>query len=85
MYRENAEVGSGSSADAIRYEIRTGELLSPSGHIQKGIEMCSVLNKLIESNTLSQRDQNIVRWMRRDLQDALSEERIHTQTMRNGY
>lgn len=34
MYRINGS--SGSTADAIRYEIRTGKLLSPSGHIQKG-------------------------------------------------
>jgi len=37
MYRRNAKVGSGSTADAIRYELKTGELLSPSGHFQKGI------------------------------------------------
>ena len=85
MYRENAEVASGSTADAIRHEIRTGELLSPSGHIQKGVEMRSALSKLIDSGRLSQSDQNIARWMRRDIQDALSEEHIHTQTMRNGY
>jgi len=52
MYRENAETGSGSTADAIRHKIRTGKLLSLSGHVQKGIEIRSVLNKLIESNWL---------------------------------
>jgi hypothetical protein len=77
MYHKNAEVASGSTADAIRYEIRTGELLSPSGHMQKGIEMRSVLSKLIESGRLNSTDQNIARWIRRDIQDALSQKRTY--------
>ena len=84
-YREKAKIASGSTADAIRHEIRTGELLSRSGHMQKGIETRSVLSKLIDSGRLGQRDQDIARWMRKDIQDALSEERIHTQTVKNRY
>ena len=83
MYREDAEVASGSTADAIRYEVRSGELLSPSGHIQKGIEMRTALSKLIDSGRLNKCDQDIARWMRRDIQDALGAERIFTQTMKN--
>lgn len=34
-YRENATVGSGSTADMLQHELKTGELYSPYGHIQK--------------------------------------------------
>lgn len=34
-----ARVGNGGTADALRYDNATGELLSPSGHRQKAIEL----------------------------------------------
>lgn len=83
MYREKATVGAGSTADAIRYELKTGNLLSPSGHLQKGVEMRAALSKLIKSGELSKSDLILARWMRRDIQDALSQENISTLLMKN--
>ena len=72
LYRANAKVGNGSTADAIRYELRTGELLSPKGHFQKGIEMRNRLLKDIKSGRLNEADTSIARGLVKDLQNALS-------------
>lgn len=72
MYRRNAQVGSGSTADAIRYELRTGELLSPKGHTLKGMEMRTALTRLLKSGSLSKGDAQIARGILDDLQKALS-------------
>jgi|GEM_PF-2349095 len=72
LYRPNAKVGSGSTADAIRHELRTGELLSPKGHFQKGIEMRNGLMKDLKSGRLNNADSAIARQTLKDLQNALS-------------
>jgi filamentous hemagglutinin len=72
MYRKTATVGSGSTADAIRYEVRTGELLSRSGHTIKGQEMQRALRNVIEEEDLDTGDAQIAVWLLRDLQNALS-------------
>ncbi|MFP1463669.1 hypothetical protein ACLB1E_31895 [Escherichia coli] len=35
LYRPNAKVGSGSTADAVRYELATGEKVGGRGHVLK--------------------------------------------------
>jgi hypothetical protein len=72
MYRKNAQIGSGSTADAIRHELRTGQLLSPKGHIIKGTEMRTALQGLLKSGTLDHADQQIARYLLQDIQNALS-------------
>ncbi len=72
LYRPNAKVGSGSTPDAIRHELRTGELLSPKGHSQKGIEMRNGLMKDLKSGRLNNADSAIARQTLKDLQNALS-------------
>ncbi len=72
LYRANAKVGSGSTADAIRHELKTGELLSPKGHFQKGIEMRNGLMKDIKSGRLNEVDTTIARRLVKDLQNALT-------------
>jgi hypothetical protein len=72
MYRPNARVGNGSTADAIRQELRTNELLSPSGHFQKGIEMRNGLMNDLSSGRLNATDAQVARQLLRDLQNALS-------------
>ena len=72
LYRQNAEVGTGSTADAIRYELRTGKLLSPQGHMQKGIEMRNGLLSDLNSGRLNETDYTIARQLLKDLQNALS-------------
>jgi RHS repeat-associated protein len=72
MYRKNAQIGSGSTADAIRYELQTGQLLSPAGHLLKGQEMSTALTRLLGSGSLNEGDWQIARYILNDLQRALS-------------
>lgn len=72
MYRPNAKIGNGSTADAIRHELKTGEMLSPKGHMQKGKEMASELLKDMRSNRLSESDEKIARELLKDLKNAMS-------------
>jgi RHS repeat-associated protein len=70
-YRVGARIGNGSTADAIRFEKETGILLSRTGHIQKGKEVLSSLEKLLGSNKLNSKDAEIARQLIDDLKDAL--------------
>ncbi len=72
LYRPNAKVGSGSTADAILHELRTGELLSPKRHFQKGIEMRNGLMKDLKSGRLNDADSAMARRTLKYLQNALS-------------
>jgi len=71
LYREGAEVGNGSTADAIRFERTTGQLLSAAGHAPKGQEAISGLNRLMLSGKLSCQDAAIAQEMINDLKSAL--------------
>jgi RHS repeat-associated protein len=72
MYRKNATVGSGSTADVIRYELQTGELLSPKGHFLKGQEMRTAIMRLLQNGGLNEADAGTTRYILQDLQNALS-------------
>ena len=72
LYRQGAKIGNGGTADAIRYELKTGKLLSPKGHSLKGIEMRNGLMKDIKSGRLNKTDTRIAKGLVRDLQNALS-------------
>jgi len=74
LYRVNAKFGTGSTADAVRYELRTGKLLSRTSHIQKAVESRNALSGLIHSSQLSASDAKVAFWIRDDLQDALTEQ-----------
>nr|VFK79387.1 MAG: hypothetical protein BECKSD772D_GA0070982_104712 [Candidatus Kentron sp. SD] len=73
LYRPNAKIGTGSTADAIRHERRTGELLSSKGHTPKGIEMRNALRKDLQSGRLNDADSVVARQILEDLEDALSD------------
>lgn len=75
-------VGNGGTADALRYEKATGELLSPNGHGQKASDLKSRLEKYVQKATNSPnpnnngtiytaRDIEYARELIRDLNDAL--------------
>src|ERR1700737_3316138 len=49
-YKARAQVGCKSTADAVRYESLTGQLLSPSGHVQKAGEIVTSLTHWIASH-----------------------------------
>jgi filamentous hemagglutinin len=75
LYRKSASIGAGSTADAIRYELQTGNLLSRQGHLEKGITVRHSLFKLFREKTLSPPDEQTAKNLLIDLQDALSTER----------
>ncbi|WP_206540015.1 hypothetical protein, partial [Ruegeria sp. ANG-R] len=77
-----ARVGNGGTADALRYENATGELLSPSGHRQKAIELRTRLQTYVRratnspnpnsvGTTFTQRDIDYANELIRDLDNAI--------------
>jgi hypothetical protein len=72
LYRAGAKIGDGGTADAIRHELQTGKLLSPSGHLTKGKKMVSALSRLIDKDNLNANDIEIARNILTDLNNAIS-------------
>lgn len=50
LYRPNAKVGSGSTADAFRHELATGQAVGGRFHSQKGTDSIRALNKWLDNN-----------------------------------
>ena len=71
MYRPNAKKGDGGLGDAIRHEIKTGELVGGKSHIQKGIERLKNLENILKKQDLNSVDKNIIRELIKNLKDAL--------------
>ncbi len=71
MYRENAKIGDGGLSDAIRYELKTGNLVSGKSHIQKGKERLKNLENILEKQTLNATDREIALTLLEDLKNAL--------------
>jgi RHS repeat-associated protein len=72
MYRPTAVVGDTGTADAIRHETLTGELLSQSGHVEKGWNMATALSRLIAAGGLTPAERAIAFELVTDLMRALS-------------
>lgn len=70
LYRPNAETGDGGTADAIREQLRTGELIGGKDHIQKGRERLRQIEKILERNP-DHPDRALLERLRDDLEDAL--------------
>jgi hypothetical protein len=51
LYREQGSVGSGSTADAIRFEIATGRKVKDKFHLQKGTETLKRVKKWLDRNS----------------------------------
>lgn len=71
LYRATAKYGNGSTADAIRFERETGQLLSPAGHTIKGKGFLTNLEGLVRSGKLNSGDREIALQIINDLKDAL--------------
>ena len=59
LYRINAKIGNGGTADVLRSEFNTGNLYSKTGHIQKAIESRKALKIIINDEKLSPSDLKI--------------------------
>jgi RHS repeat-associated protein len=61
----------GGTAGAVRYELATGDLMSPSGHSGKAQEVIVALTNLLKSGKLTFNDQIVSRQIIQELSDAL--------------
>ncbi len=73
VYRPSSVIGDGGTADSIRFERKTGRLLSKSGHSQKAQNMLVYFQKLKDSGNLSDKDLKVVTELLNDLRKALEE------------
>ena len=72
LYRPNAAVGDGGTADAIRKQIATGELIGERNHIRKGRERVRQIEKVLSKNP-NHPDKELLERLRNDLIDALGD------------
>jgi hypothetical protein len=72
LYRPNATVGNGSTMDAIRHELKTGELVGGKGHMQKGQERVKNLENILNKETLNPQDKALAETLLQDLNNAIS-------------
>jgi hypothetical protein len=72
LYRPNAKIGSGSTADAIRHELLTGNPVKGKVHLQKGDDSLRALNRWNRNNsTASPGDRAAAESLIKDLNDAM--------------
>ena len=74
-YRENATIGSGSTADALRHEVRTGEKVGGVEHRQKAENTAQFLSDWLRKNQnnpdVPQIDKSAAENVLKDLENAL--------------
>ncbi|MFA3760133.1 hemagglutinin repeat-containing protein [Yersinia sp. 2466 StPb PI] len=72
LYRPNAKVGSGSTADAVRYELATGEKVGGRGHVEKAQTYSKALQDWLNKNPqASSSDKAAAENVLKDMQNAL--------------
>ncbi len=73
LYRPNAQVGSGSTAAAVRHEIATGQLVGGASHTQKAEDMIRALERWLRNHQdATPGDRAAAENVIKDLQDALA-------------
>ena len=70
LYRPNAAVGDGGTADAIRKQVATDELIGGRDHIRKGRERLRQIERILSKNP-NHPDRALLERLRNDLIDAL--------------
>ncbi|MBK5073804.1 hemagglutinin repeat-containing protein [Budviciaceae bacterium CWB-B4] len=72
LYRPNAKVGSGSTADAVRYELATGNKVGGRGHVEKAQTYSKALQDWLNKNPkASPGDRAAAENVLKDLQNSL--------------
>ena len=71
LYRPGAKIGDGGTADAIRYELKTGKKVGGKSHILKGEQRLRSLNNFLKRNDISAKDRKIAKKLASDLGKAL--------------
>ena len=73
LYRSDAKIGSGSTADAVRYERKTGNPVAGKYHEQKAYDALAYLEKWLKNNpAASSGDKSAAENVIRDLKNALA-------------
>jgi RHS repeat-associated protein len=70
LYRANAIIGDGGTADMLRNEIATGDTLK---HLQKAQDSIKYLNRILETQTLTSSETKITYQLLNDLYDAIKQ------------
>lgn len=70
LYKASDKLPGGTSG-AIQYEQATGKLMSPSGHLEKGMTTINGLGKLMQNVNLSQGDRGIAQTLFNQLNNAI--------------
>jgi len=73
MYRKGSFIGDGGTASVLKFEKRTGILLSPKGHYQKATEMKRRLEKITLRESLNKKDRKTARTLSKQLRRAILE------------
>lgn len=71
LYHPGSNIGDGSTAAAIRHELRTGELVGGKSHIKKGRERMKNLENLLNNRKLNKKDRKIAQKLYDDLKKSL--------------
>lgn len=73
MYRKGSFIGDGGTASVLKFEKRTGTLVSPKGHYQKAIEMKRRLERIISKESLNKKDRKTAKKLLKQLRRAILE------------
>ena len=73
LYRPGAKVRNGSTATAIRRELKTDILVGGKSHLIKGRERMRRLEKLLDYGNLSKKDTMIAKKLYNDLKKAFGD------------
>ena len=71
LYHAGSKIGDGSTAAAIKHELKTGELVGGKSHILKGEERLKNLDKILKTMNLNKKDKKIAQKLYNDLKKAL--------------
>ena len=71
LYHSGSKIGDGSTAAAIRHELKTGVLVGGKSHITKGKERLKNLERILINKKLNQKDYKIAQKLYNDLKKAL--------------
>ncbi len=70
LYKPGAKVGDGSTAAAIKKQLKTGVLVGGKDHLVKGRERINNLTNLINCGRLNKMDLKIAKKLRKNLERA---------------
>lgn len=59
-------------ADAIRYELSTGNFVGGKSHLQKGYERITNLQRILDNQILNSSERSITLSLLKDLQDTIN-------------